>query len=43
MAISCYAAMKDVDIVRVSHPDMKNRYFVLKPLCEICPDFVHPI
>lgn len=29
--------------LKVPHPDMQNRYFVLKPLCEICPDFVHPI
>jgi 2-amino-4-hydroxy-6-hydroxymethyldihydropteridine diphosphokinase len=29
--------------LKVPHPDMKNRIFVLKPLVEIEPDFVHPI
>ncbi len=33
----------DEEDLKVPHPDMQNRYFVLKPLCEICPDFVHPI
>lgn len=27
----------------VPHPDMKNRMFVLKPMCEIAPYFVHPV
>ena len=28
--------------IQVPHPDMQNRVFVLKPLSEICPDFIHP-
>ena len=27
----------------VPHPDMKNRMFVLKPMCEIAPYFIHPV
>ncbi|TDT51349.1 2-amino-4-hydroxy-6-hydroxymethyldihydropteridine diphosphokinase [Fonticella tunisiensis] len=29
--------------LKVPHPDMHNREFVLKPLCDIAPDFMHPI
>lgn len=29
--------------LKVPHPDMQNREFVLKPLCEIAPDFIHPV
>lgn len=31
------------DDLVVPHIDMKNREFVLKPLCDISPEFVHPI
>ncbi len=27
----------------IPHPEMQNREFVLKPLCELAPDFKHPI
>jgi 2-amino-4-hydroxy-6-hydroxymethyldihydropteridine diphosphokinase len=27
----------------VPHPDMQNRDFVLKPMNDLCPDFIHPI
>jgi len=27
----------------VPHPDMSNREFVLGPLCELNPDFIHPV
>jgi 2-amino-4-hydroxy-6-hydroxymethyldihydropteridine diphosphokinase len=29
--------------LKVPHIDMQNRIFVLEPLNEICPDFVHPV
>jgi len=27
----------------IPHKDMQNRYFVLKPLSEIEPDYIHPV
>ncbi|PMQ01745.1 MAG: 2-amino-4-hydroxy-6-hydroxymethyldihydropteridine diphosphokinase [Dictyoglomus sp. NZ13-RE01] len=27
----------------IPHPDAHNRAFVIDPLCEIAPDFVHPV
>ena len=31
------------DILILPHVDMENRYFVLKPLSQIAPNFRHPI
>lgn len=33
----------DTEFLKVPHPDMTNRLFVLEPLNEICPDWVHPV
>ena len=27
----------------IPHPQIANRHFVLTPLAEVCPDFVHPV
>lgn len=29
--------------LKVPHPDMQNREFVLKPMADLCPDYIHPI
>lgn len=31
------------DELIIPHPDIKNRDFVLKPLCEIAPYYIHPV
>jgi 2-amino-4-hydroxy-6-hydroxymethyldihydropteridine diphosphokinase len=33
----------DEEDLKVPHPDMKNRNFVLKPLSDISPEYIHPI
>ncbi len=33
----------DTDRLTVPHPDMHNREFVLRPLCEIAPEMIHPV
>ena len=30
-------------LLRIPHPDMHKREFVLKPLCEIAPNLLHPV
>ena len=34
--------MKTADLT-IPHPELKNRKFVLEPMCEIAPGFVHPV
>ena len=29
--------------LKIPHPDIENRFFVLKPLSDIAPKFIHPI
>lgn len=33
----------DLDILKLPHPDIANRLFVLEPLCEISPRLTHPL
>lgn len=33
----------DLSDLKLPHPDMKNRSFVLEPLAEIAPEVMHPI
>jgi 2-amino-4-hydroxy-6-hydroxymethyldihydropteridine diphosphokinase len=30
-------------LLTIPHPLMHKRYFVLKPLCDICPTLIHPV
>lgn len=33
----------NTDFLKVPHPDMTNRTFVLGPMNEICPEWIHPV
>jgi 2-amino-4-hydroxy-6-hydroxymethyldihydropteridine diphosphokinase len=33
----------DLPELKVPHPDMQNRDFVLKPLAQVAPDAIHPV
>lgn len=33
----------DSENLKIPHPLLAKRMFVLKPLCEIAPDFIHPV
>ena len=33
----------DTEELKLPHPDMQNRDFVLKPLAELCPNYRHPV
>jgi 2-amino-4-hydroxy-6-hydroxymethyldihydropteridine diphosphokinase len=33
----------NTDVLTVPHPRLHLRRFALVPLCEVAPDFVHPI
>lgn len=35
--------VSDDPSLTVPHPDMQNREFVLKPLAELCPYYMHPV
>ena len=35
--------LMDTEELRLPHPDMVNRDFVMLPLAEIAPELVHPI
>jgi 2-amino-4-hydroxy-6-hydroxymethyldihydropteridine diphosphokinase len=34
--------IQEPDLV-IPHPGIQKRSFVLKPLCELCPDLIHPL
>jgi len=34
--------IQEPDLI-IPHPEIQKRSFVLKPLSELCPDFVHPL
>jgi 2-amino-4-hydroxy-6-hydroxymethyldihydropteridine diphosphokinase/dihydroneopterin aldolase len=33
----------ETDTLTIPHPEMQNRLFVLEPMAQICPDWVHPV
>ncbi|MBC8384025.1 MAG: 2-amino-4-hydroxy-6-hydroxymethyldihydropteridine diphosphokinase [Candidatus Cloacimonetes bacterium] len=33
----------DLENLKIPHPDIQNRQFVLDSLNEICPDLIHPV
>lgn len=35
--------VNEENVLIIPHPEMQNRKFVLEPLAEIAPDFIHPI
>ena len=37
------SAVVDEEGLQIPHPRLHERLFVLEPLTELCPDFVHPI
>jgi 2-amino-4-hydroxy-6-hydroxymethyldihydropteridine diphosphokinase len=37
------SAIIKTDDLKVPHPDIQNRIFVVEPMAEIAPNFVHPI
>lgn len=39
----CANEVVDLAELRVPHPHLQDRNFVLVPLCEIAPDLVHPV
>lgn len=41
--VACEDVVCDTDILTLPHPRMHMRRFVLEPLCEIAPGWVHPI
>ena len=36
------ALLVDEDRLHLPHPEMQNRQFVLRPLCDIAPNWQHP-
>lgn len=40
--IACDDVVCDDDILTLPHPRMHQRRFVLEPLCEIAPEWIHP-